>query len=140
MITEKDIKARLAEILTTEGFNVVASEVDEGFAKPAVFVNVYPATVTAEFTAMEHIVDSVEIKYIPAVETVEECADTANIIRKIFMHRTFDIEGRHFTIQQMEFDIEKYILYVYFELDYYQVSDNLEEYEDMETLGLRGGI
>ncbi len=138
MITEKDIKARLAEILTAADFNVIASEVDEGFTKPAVFVNVYPATVTAEFTAMEHIVDSIEIKYIPAVETTEECADTANIIRKIFMHKTFDIAGRHFTIQQMEFDIEKYILYAYFELDYYQVSDNSEEYEKMETLRLRG--
>ena len=42
MITEKDIQKRLAEILTGNGFNVVASEVDEGFDKPAVFVTVYP--------------------------------------------------------------------------------------------------
>lgn len=31
MITEKDIQTRTAEILANAGFNVVASEVDEGF-------------------------------------------------------------------------------------------------------------
>ena len=31
MITEKDIQTRTAEILADAGFNVVASEVDEGF-------------------------------------------------------------------------------------------------------------
>ncbi len=139
MITEKDIKARLAEILTAAGFNVVASEVGEGFSKPAVFVNVYPTTVTAEFTAMEHIVDSVEIKYIPAVETVEECADIASKMRQIFMHKTFDIADRHLTIHEMELDVNKYILYVYFDLEYYQMIENTEEYEKMTELEI-GGI
>ena len=41
MITEKDIQTRTAEILADAGFNVVASEVDEGFLKPAVFVSAY---------------------------------------------------------------------------------------------------
>ena len=44
MITEKDIKTRIAEILTDNGFNVVASEIEEGFDKPAVFVSVFPAS------------------------------------------------------------------------------------------------
>ncbi len=139
MITEKDIKTRLAEILTAAGFNVVASEVGEGFSKPAVFVNVYPTTVKAEFTAMEHIVDSVEIKYIPAVETVEECADIASKMRQIFMHKTFDIDDRHLTIHEMELDVDKYILYVYFDLEYYQMVENTEEYEKMTELEI-GGI
>ena len=45
MITEKDIQTRTAEILMNAGFNVVASEVDEGFLKPAVFVSAYPSDV-----------------------------------------------------------------------------------------------
>ena len=45
MITEKDIQTRTAEILANAGFNVVASEVDEGFFKPAVFVSAYPSDV-----------------------------------------------------------------------------------------------
>ena len=40
MITEKDIQTRTAEILANAGFNVVASEVDEGFLKPAVFLRI----------------------------------------------------------------------------------------------------
>lgn len=140
MITEKDIKTRISEILTDSGFNVVAEEVSEGFTKPAVFVSVYPATVTAEFTAMEHVTDTVEIKYIPSVETTEECADTANTLRSVFMHKTFDISGRHFTIQEMEFDIDKHILYVYFDLEYYQPVETDDEYEEMNELILEGGI
>ena len=45
MITEKDIQTRTAEILANAGFNVLASEVDEGFLKPAVFVSAYPSDV-----------------------------------------------------------------------------------------------
>lgn len=141
MINEKDIQIRVAEILTENGFNVIASEVEEGFQKPAVFVNVYPATVTLEGTAMEHITDMVEIKYIPSVETVEECADIAQKMRNIFMYKPFDIKDRHLTIQTIEFDIEKYILYVMFELDYYQETPNVyDDYERMEELILGGDI
>lgn len=141
MINEKEIQTRVAELLTENGFNVIASEVEEGFQKPAVFVNVYPATVTLEGVAMEHVTDTVEIKYIPSVETVEECAETAQRIRNIFMYKPFDIKDRHLTIQTIEFDIEKYILYVMFELDYYQETPSVyEEYEEMGELILGGDI
>lgn len=141
MINEKDIQTRVAELLTENGFNVIASEVEEGFQKPAVFVNVYPATVTLEGAAIEHVTDMVEIKYIPSVETVEECAETAQRIRNILMYKPFDIKDRHLTIQTIEFDIEKYILYVMFELDYYQETPNVyDDYEEMEELILGGDI
>ena len=141
MINEKDIQTRVAEILTENGFNVIASEVEEGFQKPAVFVNVYPSTVTLEGTSMEHVTDTVEIKYIPSIETVEECADIAQKMRSIFMYKPFDIKDRHLTIQTIEFDIEKYILYVMFELDYYQETPNFyDDYEEMEELILGGDI
>ena len=141
MINEKDIQTRVAELLMENGFNVVASEKEEGFQKPAVFVNVYPATVTLEGAAMEHVTDTVEIKYIPSVETVEECADIAQKMRSIFMYKPFDIKDRHLTIQTIEFDIEKYILYVMFELDYYQETPNVyDDYEEMEELILGGDI
>ena len=141
MINEKDIQTRVAELLTENGFNVVASEKEEGFQKPAVFVNVYPATVTLEGAAMEHVTDTVEIKYIPSVETVEECADIAQKMRGIFMYKPFDIKDRHLTIQEIEFDIDKYILYTMFNLDYYQETPNVyEEYDEMEELVLGGDI
>lgn len=141
MINEKQIQKRIAELLTDNGFNVVASETVEGFRKPAVFVNVYPANVTLEFTAMEHVVDTVKLKYIPAVETTEECADTAQKLRYIFMYKPFEVSDRKLTIQEIEFDIEKYILYAYFDLDYYQeTTDNSEEYEEMTDLKIGGNI
>lgn len=141
MINEKEIQTRVAKLLTENGFNVVASEKEEGFQKPTVFVNVYPATVTLEGAAMEHVTDTVEIKYIPSVETVEECADIAQKMRGIFMYKPFDIKDRHLTIQSIEFDIEKYILYTMFDLDYYQETPNVyEEYDEMKELVLGGDI
>lgn len=141
MINEKEIQTRVAELLTENGFNVAASEVDEGFQKPAVFVNVYPAAVSLEGTAMEHVTDTVEIKYIPAVETVEECADIAQRLRSIFMYKPFDIKERHLTIQSIEFDIENYILYTMFDLDYYQETPSVyEEYDGMKNLVLGGSV
>lgn len=141
MINEKEIQTRVAELLTENGFNVVASEKEEGFQKPAVFVNVYPATVTLEGAAMEHVTDTVEIKYIPSVETVEECADVAQKMRSIFMYKPFDIKDRHLTIQEIEFDIDKYILYTMFDLDYYQETPNVyDDYDEMEELVLGGDI
>lgn len=141
MINEKEIQTRVAELLTENGFNVVASEKEEGFQKPAVFVNVYPATVTLEGAAMEHVTDTVEIKYIPSVETVEECADIAQKMRSIFMYKPFDIKDRHLTIQEIEFDIDKYILYTMFNLDYYQETPNMyDDYDEMEELVLGGDI
>ena len=73
MITEKDIQTRISEILTDAGFNVVASEVEEGFNKPAVFVSVFPADAKLLSCggAGEEVTDSIEIKYISALETVE---------------------------------------------------------------------
>lgn len=141
MINEKEIQTRVAKLLTENGFNVVASEKEEGFQKPTVFVNVYPATVTLEGAAMEHVTDTVEIKYIPSVETVEECADIAQKMRGIFMYKPFDIKDRHLTIQSIEFDIEKYILYTMFDLDYYQETPSIyEEYDGMENLVLGGSV
>lgn len=140
MITEKDIETRLAEILTDAGFNVVANEVNEGYDKPAVFVTVYPSTVTAECCDMEDVVDSIEIKYIPAVETVEECADTAVTLKRLFMHKPFDVSDRRLTIESMEFEIEEHILYVYFDLEYRQLYESDDEYDTMEILEMGGDI
>lgn len=142
MITEKDIQTRIAEILAGTGFNVVASEVGEGFKKPAVFVSVYPASAVklACGGATEEITDSVEIKYISALETVEDCTDTANRLKKIFFYKTFDIFDRRLTVQEIEFEIEKNVLYVYFDITFIQPVESDEEYEPIEILELGGNI
>lgn len=142
MISEKNIKARIGEILTENGFNVIASEADEGFSKPAVFVTVYPANAKLLTCggATEEVTDSVEIKYISAVETVEDCIETADKIKKIFLYSPFEIQDRRITIQEIEFEIEKNVLYVYFEISFIQAVDRKNEYDDMSELILTGGI
>lgn len=138
MITEKDIQSRVGEILTENGFYVVASEVDEGFSKPAVFVTVYPSSTKLLSCggATEEVTDSVEIQYIPAVETVEDCIETADKIKKIFLYSPFDIQNRRITIQEMEFDIEKAVLYVCFEISFIQAVDRDTKTEDMKEIVL----
>lgn len=134
MITEQDIQKKVGILLTAAGFSVIASEIHEGFPKPAVFVSVYPSSITLAGTDMEDVSDSVEIKYIPGVETTEECAEAAQKIRRTLMYKTFNVCGRHLTIQSMEMDIEEHILYVYFSIDYTQEILHDEEYEPMEEL------
>lgn len=142
MITEKDIKARVGEILSDAGFNVVASEVKEGFSKPAVFISVLPSSATLQACggATEEVTDSVELKYISALETDEDCIDAAWRFKELFLYQPFDIADRHITIQTIEFDIENSVLYVYFDIEFTQAVDRGVEYDDMSELILTGGI
>ena len=142
MITEKDIQSRLAEILSDAGFNVVASEVKEGFSKPAVFISVVPSSATLQACggATEEVTDSVEIKYISALETDEDCIDAARRFKELFLYQPFDIADRHITIQTIEFDVENSVLYVYFDIEFTQAVERKIEYEDMSELIFTGGI
>ena len=142
MITEKYIQSRLAEILSDAGFNVVASEVKEGFSKPAVFISVVPSSATLQTCggATEEVTDSVEIKYISALETDEDCIDAARRFKELFLYQPFDIADRHITIQTIEFDVENSVLYVYFDIEFTQAVDRGIEYDDMSELILTGGI
>lgn len=152
MITEKDIKKRIAEVLESDGFNVVAQEVDEGFKKPAVFVNVFPASaeLMTHGIATEQITDSVEIKYISSLETAEDCIEASHRIKKLFLYQPFDIQDRHLTVQRIEFELEELagsreassgiVLYAYFDLTFIQLIETDEHYETMETLQLGGKI
>ena len=138
MITEKDIQTRVGEILTDNGFNVVASEVEKGFDKPAVFVTVYSASAKLQACggATEEVTDTVEIQYISDVETVEDCINVANKIKRLFLYSPFDIQDRRITIQEIEFEIEKTVLYVYFEISFIQRVDTDTEYEEMKEIQL----
>lgn len=142
MITEKDIQTRLAEVIADAGFNVVASEVKEGFSKPAVFISVVPSSATLKACGggTEEVTDSVEIKYISALETNEDCIDATRRFKELFLYQPFNIADRHITIQTMEFDIENSVLYVYFDITFTQAVDRKNEYDNMSELILTGGI
>ena len=72
MITEKDIQTRTAEILANAGFNVVASEVDEGFFKPAVFVSAYPSPLDVQMHTYEQDVNQTIVSAYAAREQQKE--------------------------------------------------------------------
>ena len=48
MITIKDIQTAVSKLLTKNKYSVIASEVKEGFQKPACFIDVFPVSVAAE--------------------------------------------------------------------------------------------
>lgn len=100
MIALKDIKTMVADVLTENGFNVVASEVQEGFAKPAVFVDVFPSSVELLTCGgrTEQVTDSVEIKYISASETMEDCVAVSERLKKLFLYNTLSALGAAFSL------------------------------------------
>lgn len=136
-MTEASIRKEISGILCANGFNVVASEVREGFSKPAVFVSVYPSAHEKLMCGREQITNSVEIKYIPAVETEAECISVNEKLCNLFFYRPITIDGTIITVERIETEIDEYILSFMFELTYEQLMPCDTEYDAAEILDLR---
>ena len=130
MIDEKMIQKAVGERMRTLGFSVTANEVTEGFKKPTTFVTVMPVKSELLNPFRENLVVSVTITYHSQRETTEECADAAIKIRKGFAYEPLIVEERKLTIENMEFDNENNILYVFFDLDFIQETTNTEDADD----------
>ena len=103
---------------------------------------VYPST-AVKLTcggATEEVTDTVEIKYISALETDEDCIEAAMKLKQLFFYHTFDVKDRRLTIQEINFEIEKSTLYTYFDLTFIQDVEPDEEFEPMEVFELRGNV
>ena len=61
MIEIKDIQTAVAKLLKKNGYTVIASEVKEGFSKPACFIEVMPVNVTIESQFTEHTLHTVSL-------------------------------------------------------------------------------
>lgn len=120
MIELKDIQAAVSNALKKNGFSVIASEVKEGFKKPACFVDVMPQSITLQNKFTELVTDSVEISFFPAVETREELVKTANELKNIFLYTPIQIGDRFLSVNEITFDTDKTALLAYFELEYLQ--------------------
>ena len=120
MITVKDIQTAVAKKLKDNGYTVFASEVKEGFQKPACFVNVLPLSVEIQNAYSELVTDSIEISYFPAVETREELVTTAEHFKQIFLYSTIAIKDRFLSVNEITFDYEKPALVATFDLEYLQ--------------------
>lgn len=120
MIQIKDIQTAVAKLLKKNDYSVIASEVKEGFTKPACFIEVMPVSVTVENQFSELVTNSVEISYYPAIETKEELIKTAEDFKKIFLYTPLKVKDRYLSINEITFDADKSTLLAYFELEFLQ--------------------
>lgn len=142
IINEFDIKKAISDGLKENGYNVVASEITEGFQKPAVFVSVLPSSVSLLNSSLEEVTMSIEITYIPKEETYEHCILTAKALKNLLFYNTLDVGARRITISDIDFDIEKnYILKLSSDIVFDQATSFPEEdYDEMEELELGGNV
>jgi len=135
MITIKDIQIAVGKTLTANGYTVMASEVKEGFDKPACFVDVFPVNATVETEVREFVTDSVEISYRPAIETREDLIENAEKFKNIFLYSPIEINNRFLSVNEITFDVDKTVLKAYFELEFYQETETeIKKYPLMKDL------
>ena len=123
MITIKDIQTAVGKLLTKNKYSVIASEVKEGFTKPACFVDVMPVSVTPENKFYELVTMGVEISYHPATETKEELIVNAEKLKNIFLYTPLKVKDRYLSVNEVTFDTDKSALITYFELDFIQETN-----------------
>lgn len=141
MITVKDIHTRVVEILKEQGHLVIATEIQEGFPRPAFFVSALPNTATLQACsgASEEITDTVEIRYYSVNETMEELVDAVQELKELFLYQPLRLNGRAFTVHTLEFDVEDNVLSCTFDLTFTQYIERDDEFTPIEDIYI-GGI
>ena len=138
MIELIDIQTSVGKVLQANDYTVIASEVKEGFPKPCCFIEVMPASVAVENKYSELVTVSVEITYIPEIETKEEIIQTAEAFKNIFLYTPIKVKDRFLSVNELVFDIDKATLITNFELEFYQETEmEAEEFPKMEKLNER---
>lgn len=123
MITIKDIQTAVSKLLTKNKYSVIASEVKEGFQKPACFIEVFPASVAAENKFYELVTLGIEISYHPSMETREELIVNAEKLKNIFLYTPIKVKDRFLSVNEITFDSDKSVLTTYFELEFLQETN-----------------
>lgn len=123
MITIKDIQTAVSKLLTKNKYSVIASEVKEGFQKPACFIEVFPVSVAAENKFYELVTLGIEISYHPSMETKEELIVNAEKLKNIFLYTPIKVKDRFLSVNEITFDSDKSILTAYFELEFLQETN-----------------
>lgn len=120
MITLTDIKTAVAAVLQAAGHTVTASEADEGFLKPTFFVDVLPASARIENQFYMAVTATVELRYLPEVETHEECLRVAGLLQAAFLNVPLAVRGRFLNVPEMDFDTDGPALLASFNLEFLQ--------------------
>ena len=123
MITIKDIQTAVSKLLTKNKYSVIASEVKEGFQKPACFIDVFPVSVATENKFYELVTLGIEISYHPLMETKEELILNAEKLKNIFLYTPIKVKDRFLSVNEITFDSDKSALTAYFELEFLQETN-----------------
>lgn len=123
MITVKDIQTAVSKLLTKNKYSVIASEVKEGFQKPACFIDVFPVSVAAENKFYELVTLGIEISYYPSLETKEGLILNAEKLKNIFLYTPIKVKDRFLSVNEITFDSDKSVLTAYFELEFLQETN-----------------
>ena len=123
MITIKDIQTAVSKLLTKNKYSVIASEVKEGFQKPACFIEVLPVSTELQNKFSELVTVSVEISYHPLLETKEELILNAEKLKNIFLYTPIKVRDRFLSVNEITFDSDKSVLIAYFELESLQETN-----------------
>ena len=123
MITIRDIQTAVSKLLTKNKYSVIASEVKEGFQKPACFIEVFPVSVAAENKFYELVTLGIEISYHPSMETKEELILNAEKLKNIFLYTPIKVKDRFLSVNEITFDSDKSILTAYFEFEFLQETN-----------------
>lgn len=123
MITIKDIQTVVSKLLTKNKFSVIASEIKEGFQKPACFIEVFPVSVATENKFYELVTLGIEISYHPSMETKEELILNSEKLKNIFLYTPIKVKDRFLSVNEITFDSDKSVLTAYFELEFLQETN-----------------
>ena len=139
MITLHDIETAVVERLNGAGHTVTAAEVDEGFVKPAFFIDIFQNSVTMINQFMELVNIAVELRYFPDIETREAQIIMADKLRILLTATPIKVADRFLTVHEITFETDKTALLCYFELEFIrETSITQEDSEIMEIMEWEG--
>jgi len=140
MIKLKDIIESVTSIIVANNGVVLSDEVDEGFDRPAYFVNLFPVSIAKDGLWEENVTATVTIDYVPKIETIEECVRVSDILCDVFSGK-LAVCDRKLDIGDVAIISESNILTFSFELDFWrETNNNLPEFENMENLKIREDV
>jgi len=129
-----DIKTAIAERIKSIGGIVIASEVKEGFAKPAYFIDILPADIETQNVFYELATVNVEIRYIPLLETSEACIIVSQTLKEMFAD-PLKVDDRYLNAEGLTFEMDASALILNFNITFMQNTNaTLPEYEKMQDI------
>jgi len=136
-----DIGTAVAELLKSAGYSVTAASVDEGFARPTFFIDVFQNSVTRINPFMEQVSVSVELAYHPDEPASEVQVKMADSLTVLLTREPLRVKDRRLTVEEIQFDTDNAALNCSFDLNFSrEPATDQREYEPMEGLEFRTGI